>query len=587
MKKFSDNIYEDIYKLGCGYKKAFCTVGRACFVFFKKVATAITHILAVVFSFFCNIIKKSFNAVFDECKKFAAEVKRAVPVLKSDFKEKPVKAFTHFLRYVLHSFSVHEKFNRAVLSTVIPVVSLIVLLSFSAAFGRVTFALDVYVDGESVGVVKDENAYKDAEKQAKKRFATVGSEMSGVLPEYQVTITTVNRLDDRETVCNNIISAVSENTVDACGIYADGEFLFAVGSEDTFTRVRDRVLDEYAENNGFIADNCKIEFAADITTETGVYPDNDKVISAEELYAYLSGYKTENVEHTVAENEKLGDILNKYKLTEKELLANNPELNADNIPAGSVLLISKGEKNMSIKVTTTYIRAESIPFDTITQYDNNIYVGTTMTVVAGMNGQDLVSCTDTYIDGVKVESSKEILRYNAAAPVNQLIKIGTMGIPVDNNGVAVSPRLTRDQGGTFVWPAPDNCFWLSQGYNPYNSHYGLDIVSSDDGSCRGRRIVAVADGVVTMATYHWSWGYYIRVDHGSGVVTGYAHALKGSFRVNVGDYVRAGQHLSSIGTTGNSTGYHLHFEVWVDGVRVNPLPYVYSEYTGIAIKYYN
>lgn len=161
-----------------------------------------------------------------------------------------------------------------------------------------------------------------------------------------------------------------------------------------------------------------------------------------------------------------------------------------------------------------------------------------------------------------------------------------MGVPVDSNGETVSPRLTKDQGGTFVWPAPDNCFWLSQGYNPYNAHYGLDIVSSDDGSCRGRRIVAVADGVVVMATYHWSWGYYIRVDHGSGVVTGYAHALQGSFKVNVGDYVRAGQQLSSIGTTGNSTGYHLHFEVWLDGVRVNPLPYVYSQYTGVAIRYY-
>lgn len=587
MNNIFDSIYENIYKLGCGYKKAFCTVGRAFVDFFIKSGKAVARLFVVIFSFFRDILGRYGRALWDECKKFIAEVKRAVPVLKADFKEKPFRAFSHFIKYVLHSFAVHEKFNRAVLSTVIPVIALVGLVSFSSAFGGVTFALDVSVDGESVGIVKDENAYKEAEKQAKKRFATVGSELSSVLPEYRVTVTTVNRLDDCETVCNNIISAVSENTVDACGIYADGEFLFAVGSEDTYTRVRDRVLEEYALNNGFVTSDCKIEFAADITTETGVYPDNDKVISAEELYAYLSGYKKANVEHTVAENEKFDDILKKYQVTEKELLANNPELDKTAIPAGSVLLISRGEKNMSIKVTRTYIKAESIPFDTITQYDNNIYVGTTMTVVAGMNGQDLVSCTDTYIDGVRVESSKEILRYNAAAPVNQLIKIGTMGIPVDNNGIAVSPRLTRDQGGTFVWPAPDNCFWLSQGYNPYNAHYGLDIVSSDDGSCRGRRIVAVADGVVTMATYHWSWGYYIRVDHGSGVVTGYAHALKGSFRVNVGDFVRAGQHLSSIGTTGNSTGYHLHFEVWLDGVRVNPLPYVYSEYTGVAIKYYN
>lgn len=586
MKDFAFDVYGDIYKLGNGYKKAFCAVGRFFAKCFKNLWHAVWRLFIIIYTFFKGIVLRYFNAVWYEFRKFIAEVKRATPVLKADFKEKPIKAFVHFMKYVLHTFVVHERFNRAVLSTVIPIIAVAVLFSFSVAFGGLTFALNVYVDGESVGIVKDENAYKEAEKQAKQRFTSMGSEMKASIPEYNVTLVTVNNLDDSETVCNNIIAAVSEKTVNACGIYVNDEFLCAVGSEDTFTRVRDRVFSEFSESFGFTESDCKIEFADKVTTVSGVYPDNDKVMTADELYKYMSGNKTDSIEHTVAENEKIEDILKKYSISEKELLENNQNLDIDNIPVGSVLLIKKGEKNMSIKVTRTYIQTENIPFETISQYDNNLYVGTTMTVVAGMNGQDLVSYTDTYIDGIKTDSSKEILRYNARMPVNQLIKIGTMGVPVDNNGVAVSPRLTKDQGGTFVWPAPDNCFWLSQGYNPYNSHYGIDIVSSDDGSCRGRRIVAAADGVVVMATYHWSWGYYIRVDHGSGVVTGYAHALKDSFRVRVGDYVRAGQHLSSIGTTGNSTGYHLHFEVWLDGARVNPLPYVYSQYTGVAIKYY-
>lgn len=586
MENFIFNVYGDIYKLGSGYKKAFCTVGRFFAKCFKSIWQVICRFFVFIFNFFRNTVKRYFNAVWYEFRKFTAEVKRAVPVLKSEFKEKPVKAFTHFLKYVLHAFSVHERFNRAVLSTVIPIIAVAVLFSFATAFRSLTFALEVFVDGDSVGVVRDENVYKEAEKQAKQRFVSMGSEMNATIPEYSVALTTVNRLDDTETVCNNIIAAVSENTVNACGIYVNGEFVGAVGSEDTFIRIRDRVFKEFAEKFGFTADDCRIEFADEVTTVSGVYPDNEKIMSADGLYKYLSQNKTDGIEHTVAENEKIADILAKYSISEKELLENNRELDVDNIPEGSVLLIKKAEKNMSIKVTRTYMQIENIPFETISQYDNNLYVGTTMTVVPGMNGQDIVSYTDTYIDGIKTDTSREILRYNAHKPVNQLIKIGTMGIPVDNNGIAVSPRLTKDQGGTFVWPAPDNCFWLSQGYNPYNSHYGLDIVSSDDGSCRGRRIVAVADGVVVMATYHWSWGYYIRVDHGSGVVTGYAHALEGSFRVKVGDFVRAGQHLSSIGTTGNSTGYHLHFEVWLDGVRVNPLPYVYSQYTGVAIKYY-
>lgn len=583
---FLSDVYGDIYKLGSGYKKAFCAVGRFFAKCFRTMWSVIRRFFIIIFTFCKNLVVRYFNAVWYEFKKFAAEVKRAIPVLKSDFRENPLKAFVHFLKYVFRAFVVHKRFNRAVISTVIPIIAVAVLYSFWVAFDSLTFALDVYVDGESVGIVKDENAYKEAEKQAKQRFASMGSEMQASVPEYKVSIITVNNLDDSETVCNNIISAVSESTVNACGIYVNGEFVCAVGSEDTFVRVRDRVFSEFAEIFGFTAEDCKTEFADEVTTVSGVYPYNEKILSAQELYEYMSGYKMENIEHTVAPNEKIDDILGKYSISEDELLENNQNLDMDNIPEGSVLLIKKGEKNMSIKVTRTYMQIENIPFETISQYDNNLYVGATMTVVAGMNGQDIVSYTDTYIDGIKTGTSREILRYNASSPVNQLIKIGTMGVPVDNNGAAVSPRLTKDQGGSFVWPAPDNCFWLSQGYNPYNSHYGLDIVSSDDGSCRGRRIVSVADGIVVMATYHWSWGYYIRVDHGSGVVTGYAHALQDSFRVKVGDFVRAGQHLSSIGTTGNSTGYHLHFEVWLDGVRVNPLPYVYSQHTGVAIKYY-
>lgn len=583
MKKFSLEVYGDIYRLGSGYKKAFCAVGRFIANIFKKIWHAIYSLFAVIFTFFKKVVIRYFNAVWYECRKFMAEVRRAVPVLKSDFKEKPVKGIVHFIKYVFHTFSVHERFNRAVLSTIIPIVAVVVLFSFASAFNSVVFALDVYVSGENVGTVKNENAYKEAERAAEQRFSAMGSEMAASVPEYKVTLTTVSQLDDKETVCNNIISAVSESTVNACGIYVNDEFLCAVDSKDTFLRVRDRVFGEFNSNFEFSEADYKTDFADEVTTVTGVYPDNDKLWTSQELYKYMTSNAVSEIKHIVEKDETAADIFLKYSISESELLENNADIDINSLTEGTQLIIRKAERNMSIKVIKTYIKVENVPFQTVSQYDNNLYVGTTMTVVPGSNGQDVVSYTDTFIDGEQVDSSKEILRYNASNPVNQLIKIGTLGVPVDNNGMTVSPRLTKDQGGTFLWPAPDNCFWLSQAYKS-NRHYGIDIVSSDRGSCKGRRIVAVADGVVVTAINSPSWGYYIRVDHGNGVVTGYAHAIAGSFRVKVGDYVRAGQQIASIGTTGRSTGYHLHFEVYLDGVRVNPLPYVYSQYTGVAIK---
>ena len=159
MENFIFIVYGDIYKLGSGYKKAFCTVGRFFAKCFKSIWQVICRFFVFIFNFFRNTVKRYFNAVWYEFKKFTAEVKRAVPVLKSEFKEKPVKAFTHFLKYVLHAFSVHERFNRAVLSTVIPIIAVAVLFSFATAFRSLTFALEVFVDGDSVGVVRDENVY--------------------------------------------------------------------------------------------------------------------------------------------------------------------------------------------------------------------------------------------------------------------------------------------------------------------------------------------------------------------------------------------------------------------------------------------
>lgn len=580
MNNFLDNLYADIYSVGDGYKRFFAKTGKKVFAGISRVLRKLFLLISGLCLSYFRHVKRYWQSVKREGKQFFSEVKGASPALKASFRENPFKGIKKFFGYVFKSFKVHEKFNRAVLSSVIPVYAVVFLLSFYAAYTHLAFAVNVYVDGSFVGTVRDEYSYKEAETQAHKRFSATAEESAIPVPVYKITLTTVDSIDDSETVADNIIRALSDKTVNACGVYIDGEYICAVRSVDTFNRVTSRVLNDYAKANGFDKDNCTVEFNCEIVTSTGLYPDNEKVLSAEEFYGYLAAYDSEKTEHTVAKDESIDDILNAYGLTRDELFALNPELNADFLPEGSVILVKEDKKNISIKATVTTTSVETTDFQSVMQYDNNLYVGTSMTIIEGVPGRDVVSYTDTYIDGVLVSRGTELSRYNANEPVNELIKIGTLGI--SGTLGSASPRLTRDQGGTFIWPAPDNCFWLSQGYNPARSHYGIDIVSSDDGSCKGRRIVSVADGVVVLATYHYSWGYYIRVDHGDGVVTGYAHALQGSFRVNVGDFVRAGQHLSSIGTTGNSTGYHLHFEVWLDGTRVNPLPYVYSQYTGVA-----
>ncbi|HEX2604016.1 MAG TPA: M23 family metallopeptidase [Oxalicibacterium sp.] len=94
-------------------------------------------------------------------------------------------------------------------------------------------------------------------------------------------------------------------------------------------------------------------------------------------------------------------------------------------------------------------------------------------------------------------------------------------------------------------------------------HEGIDFPASV-----GTPIVAAAGGVVTVAEYHPQYGNLLEIDHGNDLTTRYAHTSR--ILVHVGDIVRRGQHVADVGTTGRSTGPHLHFEVRIRGVAQDP-----------------
>jgi len=128
-------------------------------------------------------------------------------------------------------------------------------------------------------------------------------------------------------------------------------------------------------------------------------------------------------------------------------------------------------------------------------------------------------------------------------------------------------------GGTFTWPAPGVTTITSPyGYRvhpttkQYKLHTGIDI-----GCGMGHNIVAAADGVVVISGNHTAYGKYISINHGGGIVTLYGH--NSQLLVSVGQSVKKGQLIAKAGSTGWSTGPHLHFEVIVNGQTVNPMNY--------------
>ncbi|WP_233265488.1 M23 family metallopeptidase [Leifsonia sp. AG29] len=146
------------------------------------------------------------------------------------------------------------------------------------------------------------------------------------------------------------------------------------------------------------------------------------------------------------------------------------------------------------------------------------------------------------------------------------------------SSLTVDPSLIPDG-----WALPVHGS-LTDGFGPRPSrpagtapfHPGDDI-----GAACGTTIFAAAAGTVVAAGPNGSYGNFILIDHGGAVRTAYGHIRDGGIGVTVGEQIAAGQAIAQVGTTGASTGCHLHFEVRVNGVQIDPLPFMAAR--GIAL----
>lgn len=131
---------------------------------------------------------------------------------------------------------------------------------------------------------------------------------------------------------------------------------------------------------------------------------------------------------------------------------------------------------------------------------------------------------------------------------------------------------------SFISGRPISSGWLSSYYgirkDPFNGlptmHKGLDFAGK-----YGSPVVATGAGIVTWADDRYGYGNLVEVDHGDGFVTRYGH--NETLHVRIGDVVTKGQKIAAMGSTGRSTGPHVHYEVLHNGKHVDPLKYVYRE----------
>ncbi|PXV90137.1 murein DD-endopeptidase MepM/ murein hydrolase activator NlpD [Lachnotalea glycerini] len=182
---------------------------------------------------------------------------------------------------------------------------------------------------------------------------------------------------------------------------------------------------------------------------------------------------------------------------------------------------------------------------------------------------------DDYEADIKAQNEViDALEKSVAAKKAEIKKIQEAEQTADSNQKSTENITTTYDGGTFTWPCPSSKTISSEYGNRlhpilevYKFHNGIDISAST-----GSTIVAAYNGTVVGAGYNSSMGNYVMIDHGDGLYTIYMHASE--LYVSTGQNVSKGDTIAAVGSTGRSTGPHLHFGVRLNGSYVNPHSYV-------------
>ena len=393
---------------------------------------------------------------------------------------------------------------------------LIVIIAVHSTDSKVT-ALKIMYQGTPIAYAESQSVWNEGKNKALSLLYGT-RESADLLKDitFETERIKPSKLSSSVVISETLLANSSSNYKRACGIYIDGKLLCAVLNESDALSVLDSILAPYEKKAS-----------------------SDTIVGFVEEIEYIQGYYPED---------------------------------SDIIWDTSKLLKVLQSKSSPVRVKTmkTVTRYATIKYDTLKRNTSTLYKGTKKTLQKGKNGKMLITELVTYI-GSKKAYTATVSEKVVTQPTTEIVQIGTK-----------SSYYGGSYGSStgFIWPTrgayrvSSHYGYRSASISGWSYHGGIDIVLGS-GSSAGIPVVAAASGTVVTAYSGWrGYGHTVVIDHGNGIKTRYAHMYPGSISVRVGQRVYQGQQIGRIGSTGNSTGPHLHFEMLVNGYKVNPYPYI-------------
>ena len=358
-------------------------------------------------------------------------------------------------------------------------------------------------------------------------------------------------IDDMEQVLSRL-TYMQDIVANGSGIFINDRQVAIVDNEETAQEVLEAVLATFAvpsdtttfEEIGF-AEDVKIK---PVSTRLGRIENTDDVIR--KILTGAEEIKT----HIVQSGDTFSGIAKQYNISSADLLAANPLVTPERLVIGQEIILTSAVPMLTVQTVEVSTLTEYIEYQTLYEDNASIYQGETSTKVAGQRGERQVVAKIVKNNGQEI-ARMELQSQITKEPVTAVIYVGTKELP------------PKQGTGTFIYPVTGAKLTSGFGSRWGRMHYGIDLAIST-----GTKIRASDGGTVIFSGYSGSYGYVVKIDHGGGFVTVYAHCSK--LHVKVGEKVYQGQHIANVGSTGRSTGPHCHFEIQYLGVQKNPLKYL-------------
>ena len=423
--------------------------------------------------------------------------------------------------------------------------------TFSSA--NLCFGSEVIVNGQSVALVDDENEFEETLSYAKQFVSAVSDQVAEFDVTYVPRVMQEASVTPEEEILQKLYSQCS-GMVQGCALYVEGELVAAAPDTDVANVALDSLKNRYQDDN---IKDLKVSFDKEVELKEEYVP-AQMIMSADSIAAVLTGDMSHYGYYTVTAADTVSTIAAKLNVSESSLAS----LNGEALYAGKV--ISYQHKDTILKVMAEYTQTESavIPYETERVSSSDLKKGNSRVKTRGSDGEKLVTTKIVMLNGEEVR--RAVVEEQVVTPAkNEVILIGS-SLAASGKTIVASAKGST---GYFVWP---NRGTISSrfGLRSRDNHKGIDISSPT-----GSDIYAADGGTVTFAGWNdGGYGYMVIIDHGNGYVTYYAHCNE--VLVNEGDRVSQGDLIAYVGSTGLSTGPHLHFEVRLNGTPVNPLNYM-------------